>query len=214
MLRNMAVFRAVAVALLWASAASHPSGVRGVGAMSQQAGAAEPPESIELVYQKALASSGYRYLEQEAELQQRQAEALPFLRSRQTRAEDAFDRFAAATLADWLEGKPRQEYSAVMAKLLETDERMRETPAAGIRADIVESTMTRIAGNRLVAILALRLGQNALTPPWLERGALHYLHRHGNASILPALTRYVKLSRDEAAREFALKTIAIVSTRK
>lgn len=176
--------------------------------MSQTVEAAQPPVPVERVYEQALVAVGYRYLEHEAALQERAGEAIPFLRERQTRATSAFDRFAASTLADWIDGKPKSEYAAVMSQLNEIDQRMARTQAGGIRADVVESTMTRMAGSRLVAILALRLSADALSPPWLERGALQYLDRHRSASLLPALERYVALSQDEAARAYAQRVIA------
>jgi hypothetical protein len=212
-MRRRIAFPTLVITILWASAVSQFSGVRGVNAMSIQRGSDEPSEPIQRVYERALSSFGYPYLEQEAELQQRSKEAIPFLRSRQTSATESFDGFAAGTLADWLEGRPRPEYIEVMKQLRKIDEQMSETPAGGIRADVVESTMTRIAGNHLVAILALRLGKGALTPSWLERGALQYVNRHGGPAILPALERYVTNSADKAGRDFALKTIARMKAR-
>lgn len=206
--KRVRAFGCPALAALWLVFAGMMLSCRGVSAMSHPEDAAQPPAPIEQVYQQALAATGYRYLEHEAELQQRAAEALPFLRLRQAQATEAFDRFAASTLADWIQGDPKAEYMAVMEKLMQTDQQLSQTPAGGIRADIVESTMNRMAGKRLVAILALRLSANALSPPWLERGALQYLHRHRSQVLLPALERYVALSHDGSARTFARRTIA------
>jgi hypothetical protein len=196
------------VSALLSAALGEPFAVRGVNAMSEQTGGAQPPQPIDKVYEQALIASGYQYLEREAELRERSSEALPFLRRRQAEAQDSFDRFAAATLADWIQGKPREEYGAVMAELQAIDERLKPTPAGGIRADVAESTMTRMAGDRLTDILALRLAANALTPPWKERGALNYLFRHAKPSTLPALQSYAQRTQDPTARSFALKTVS------
>src|SRR5262245_54422373 len=104
-------------AALLSAVLSGPFAVRGVNAMPEQTGGAQPPQPIGRVYEQTLTASGYKYLEKEAELRQRSSEALPFLRRRQADAEDAFDRFAAATLAGWIEGKAREEYGAAMREL-------------------------------------------------------------------------------------------------
>jgi hypothetical protein len=167
------------------------------------------PEPLEELFQQAYSLVGRPYLRCEQMLRDRGDEALTFLRQKQDEAEDPFEQFMAATIADWIEGKG-EEFRPAMAQLDELEIQVKRTPAGAPRADIVEGVLTQFAEDRLVNFIALRLVKETYWPLWKSLGAILYLEQHRATSALPALERHAMTTRDPDERSLALEAIAAI----
>jgi hypothetical protein len=169
--------------------------------------AQEGSENIEQLYQKAVVSVADAYLAAENQLVRQGATAVRFLRARSGETKDPFERFFVATLSSWIESRP-PEFLEAMTQIQQAEDRMKKTPAGKPRADVVEVIFARVAGDRLVDYMALRLAKGTLFPDWLEGGALRYVGEHGGPGQIPALERYVQIARNPQFREYALEVIS------
>ena len=174
--------------------------------LEKQRGVKPKPEELGELFDRAKHVSGKEYLTVEQELRDRGAEAVRFLRERQSDDPDPFARFMARIIADWIDGKG-EDYAPAMERLAETELRAKETEQGVPRADAAEDLLTQSFQDRLTGFVALRLVKETQWLPWKVEAAVLYLKRHKDPSTLPALIRYAVLMDERQRIDLAIETI-------
>lgn len=176
---------------------------------TKEGGEQVDPSDLPLLWARVNRASNREYLALEAQLIQGGVVAGRFLREQEAKEADAFARFTASTIADWIDGKGAA-YAPAMASLQDAANGIRKTPIGTLDPETVEAILTQVGSAGLTKFLALRLCKERAWQPWKVLGALYYLQRHKDPATLPALLQFAVDAAAPAQLNAALAAIQAI----
>lgn len=173
---------------------------------TKEGGEPADPNDLPLLWAHVNRAMNREYLALEAQLMQGGSVASRFLREQEAKEADAFARFTASTIADWIDGKGAA-YAPAMASLQDAANGIRKTPIGTLDPETVEVILTQVGAAGLTKFVALRLCKERAWQPWKVLGALYYLKRHKDPATLPALLKFAVETAAPAQLNAALAAI-------